>query len=140
MIEYGTASLPEIVWSVTSLTGLVYNLWALRDTLQDQAYLEAQGANGLHQITAAANVRNEAKRCLIQFTFLAIGLVAMGAQAGTRSGDPSPTTYFATVGFIFVNVLMVIVSRADRRDRHRMLNIAHQRRLEREEQEEFAGG
>lgn len=127
-----TVSWPEITWTVIAFAGGIVNVWALYSALGDLFYLESRDQNGIRRLVAIGNVREESIRVLIQLIFVIIGIAVMMIPAHTSDNQPSPGTYVAMVGFIVVGALLVILAVLARRDRHRVIYMLRNRRIEAE--------
>ena len=114
----GTATTPEIVWSVTVTIGVLVSLWALYDALWDlyaaRHHAESETRRRV-MVVARANVRREAVKLIIQILLLAVGVGAMLTMPGTLP------QWFAPGVFITITVLLAVNSLIDRADRHRLL-------------------
>lgn len=122
-LEWGTASLLEIIWTAVALVGIGIAGLARHDASSDFSSLKKRGlAEGIRAITAQTNVRNET----IRFVLLAIFAV-VGTSAMAIPNDPDVYSFprvMIAVGLLFGEALIVYATIKDRIARVKIINLA----------------
>ena len=108
----GTASLIELAWFLTALTGLYLSALNSWEAVLDYRALGGR-RNGRRRI-ALGTVRREGLRGLVNATFLGIGLVAILTPANPNS---TPLGIAVSLGLLLASVAYNLNSALDRADR-----------------------
>jgi hypothetical protein len=118
-----TVAWTELAFTIPAIIGLFINWWAFNDAVADLHYLHAKGLNGAREVVAKASCRNEAIRTAIQFMFMSLGIFLM-MRAPANPETPTTLAGIAVSAVILTaEVLMVVKSILDRRDRHEVIRI-----------------
>ncbi|MDQ3539963.1 MAG: hypothetical protein M3440_04685 [Chloroflexota bacterium] len=130
-MTYGTATLPEIVWSLIAAVGLVVSILAVGYALQTLHYLQAVGVNGAREKWARNNVRSESIRLAIHSISMIIGIAAMSSLPINPDVPIPPLSAILSFGLILISLLIVVSSITEKRTRDDIVAamVAEERRL-----------
>ncbi len=120
-MTYGTATLPEIVWTIIATGGLIISLLAVKYALQTLHYLQASGINGIREIWARNNIRTELFRLAMHTISLVIGIVVITSPAINPDVPMPGLSLFISAGLIGIALLVIATSVTEKRTRERVL-------------------
>jgi hypothetical protein len=118
-----SVALYEVLFTVPAAVGFLVCWWAFNDSVADLHYLQARGLNGAREVVARASCRNEAVRAFIQCMFLLLGLYLMTVEPANAEQPRTAQGLAVSLVIITAEVLMVVKSVMDRRDRHAVIRI-----------------
>ena len=110
---YGTASLPEIIWTIGAIAGVIMTQYTYRIARKSQGAIQQLNVNGLAGRSASAILIGEITRGFV-FTIMAVlGIAAMLIPPGTPDGDPPPAAWLAMMGFLLIQGALVLWTVSD---------------------------
>lgn len=119
-LQWGTASLIELLWTLTGLVG-IYLTWAnLQDARQYITALEkvnGQKSSKEVKIIAFGHYRNELFRIMMFLVVTGIGVVAMLTPPAIKNSPVTPVSIAITLGLFTLTALLVMASFLDKRQR-----------------------
>jgi hypothetical protein len=106
-------TVPEILWTVLGLVGMVICLMNLRSARSSAKRYIALGQNGLGLMLAGARVRREAMRSVMAGVTVGIGVSAMLTPPANPDVPVSTLALLITGGLFLINLIIVIDSTLD---------------------------
>lgn len=126
-LQWGTASLIELLWTLSGLVG-VYLTWGnLRDAkLYITALRHHSRKNGIKlrretKIIAFGHYRNEIMRMWMFGIITMVGAVAMATPPAVKHAKVTPVSLAITLGLLAITGILVTSSFLDRRQRDLVL-------------------
>lgn len=126
------ADFPEMVWCIFALIGFMVNAWALKEALNDQAWLamarlsDSRAVQIVMARLARENVRQEMMRTIKQLVFLIGAIVRMSIPpsmpAANQSFPPATVAVVVIVVVSFIMCLNAVFEMQARREAIRLLN------------------
>ena len=74
---YGTVEDIEVLWTISSLVGLIFSILVFRAAVGDWKFLKLHNIFNGRRVTAKIAVLGEGTRAIKQMIFLAIGIIAL---------------------------------------------------------------
>jgi hypothetical protein len=135
-LNYGTASILEIIWTVVGIVGLLTVAWLLHEAFLDRAAvgrsMDFRGRTA-EKIIAEQNVRRLLQKVACFAVFVGIGIAAILTPPPVApTAQPGPSLYAVALssGLVLVEVLLTLSAIQDRRDRLAVIMVARMRRKE----------
>lgn len=117
-----TISLPEVIWTVVTFIGVVFNTYLLKWAVEDVKALRRAGINSLREYAAISNMISEALRFFIQVVFFLVGVISMSIPPANRASVPT-FQWVVTVAFVCVAVLLALASYLDKQRREHLIEM-----------------
>ena len=138
---YGSATIPEIAWTVIASIGLVVSVMSIADAQKNLYYLQADHRPlNIYEYTvretlAKSHLANELLRIGMHGVSVVIGVAALDTAPVNRQTPVTMLGYLIALGLITKATLNVIGSVKDRRVRSRMIAL-----LVREDEARYTNG
>lgn len=100
-----TVSYSEIIWTVASIIGLLFNGRQLRRAVGDLSYVKRRRINSIREYSAMTTTFMFFSWTFVQAIFVALGIIALVSHNSTK---PSPSQYGLTMGFIAVSIFLAL--------------------------------
>ena len=109
IMSFGTASVPEILWTLCSIPGLFVWLWNLGSARRDLSAVHRAGIiNGRFQ-WAKFSVLLTSVFFGIEIVFFVVGVTGMVAPPVVQNPKLTPTAYALTLGLIGSSAMITFV-------------------------------
>lgn len=131
-MSWGDATLPELLWTLVAIAGLVVSARSLDEAMLTRWELDVARANGARRIIARGNVRSEAMRLAIQAIYGLLGLLALVTPPANPQTPVSGYSLLVSGGLILSSLLLNVKTVLAGRDRRRLIALLTER-FEREE-------
>lgn len=95
-----TINIIELIWTLCSVLGLIFNVQRFYEANLDLAALNAVGLNGPRRIIATGNIRNAALSGIVLLLHVVLGIVAMTTPSANNQLTPLAYMY----GFIIISI------------------------------------
>ena len=112
-----SVAITEVIWTFIGLVGLVVTIKNLNDAYGSRARYIELGFNGAGLLLAAAHIRRESMRILIEASIAGIGIAAMLAPPANPAQPVTALGVIVTMGLFIINAATTLDSILDRRIR-----------------------
>jgi uncharacterized membrane protein HdeD (DUF308 family) len=103
-----TVSVPELLWTLFCLVGLIYSTKLFRRAVGNLSFLRDGGVNHTRSYSATTTIWTFSGMMFSQFVYVLIGIIAMLLPASNNVVQP--LTFVITISFVCSSAIMSIIA------------------------------